>query len=107
MTELSVVIATYNRAERLRSCLDGLGAQSLREATSAVAFEVVVVVDGSTDRTRELLGSYRSPFPLKVIWQENAGQPSALNRGVARLALFEKDGDYRAFERVLASWLRR
>jgi peptidoglycan/xylan/chitin deacetylase (PgdA/CDA1 family)/GT2 family glycosyltransferase len=83
MIELSVVIATYNRAERLRACLDALGAQAFGGRGSASEFEAVVVVDGSTDATRELLAAYRAPFPLRVVWQENAGQPSALNRGVA------------------------
>jgi peptidoglycan/xylan/chitin deacetylase (PgdA/CDA1 family)/GT2 family glycosyltransferase len=81
MIELSVVIATFNRAERLKACLDALGSQTL--GGGAGDFEVVVVVDGSTDATRGLLASYPAPFPLKVVWQENAGQPSAANRGVA------------------------
>jgi glycosyltransferase involved in cell wall biosynthesis len=56
--ELSVVIATYNRAERLQACLDALGAQALGGRTGMNDFEVVVVaVDGSTDATRELLAS--------------------------------------------------
>jgi glycosyltransferase involved in cell wall biosynthesis len=86
MTDLSVVIATYNRAERLKACLDSLGAQA---SGVAGAFDVVVVVDGSTDSTMELLAGYHPPFPLKVLWQENAGQPSAANRGVA-----EATGDF-------------
>lgn len=86
MIELSVVIATYNRADRLRACLEALGAQSLHGGKSTGDFEVVVAVDGSTDGTRELLASYQAGFPLKVVWQPNAGQPSALNRGVAEAA---------------------
>jgi glycosyltransferase involved in cell wall biosynthesis len=39
--DLSVVIATYNRAAQLRTCLDALARQD-----DIVGFEVVVVVDG-------------------------------------------------------------
>ena len=86
MTELSVVIPTYNRVERLRACLDALAGQRLGPETGAGAFEVVVVVDGSTDGTRELLERYAAPFPLKALWQENAGQASARNRGIGEAA---------------------
>ncbi len=82
MIELSVVIATYNRADRLRACLDALAAQTICGGTAQDAFEVVVVVDGSSDGTLELLASYRAKYPLRVVAQENAGQPAALNRGV-------------------------
>jgi len=80
--DLSVVIATYNRADLLRSCLDALGRQEPVSGT----FEVVVVVDGSTDGSRALLAEYRSPYVLRVIHQDNAGQCQALNRGVSEAA---------------------
>jgi len=80
--ELSVVIATYNRAAQLRTCLDALA----RQDDVAGVFEVVVVMDGSTDGTRQLLADYRAPYPVRAIYQENAGQCRALNRGVARAA---------------------
>jgi len=78
MLELSVVIATYNRAERLNSCLEALGNQTLASSS----FEVVVVVDGATDGTMQMLGVYSPPFRLRVVWQQNSGQAMALNRGI-------------------------
>ena len=77
--EISVVIASFNRAARLQACLLGLAAQSL----PAADFEVIVVVDGSTDNTRAMLAALVVPYTLNVLWQSNQGQCPALNRGAA------------------------
>jgi peptidoglycan/xylan/chitin deacetylase (PgdA/CDA1 family)/GT2 family glycosyltransferase len=79
MSHASVVIATFNRLEQLRRCLAGLASQRV----SAEAFDVIVVVDGSTDGTAEWLDQIQTPYALRVIRQENRGQPAALNRGAA------------------------
>ena len=55
MTELSVVIATFNRANDLRRCLDAIAAQT----ASSERFEVVVVDDGSIDGTPQMLAGQR------------------------------------------------
>ena len=79
MPAMSVVIATYNRADRLRACLDALD----RQTCPLSAFEVIVVDDGSTDGTAALLEAYRPRYPWQVIRQANAGHPHALNRGIS------------------------
>jgi glycosyltransferase involved in cell wall biosynthesis len=43
----------------------------------------VIVDDGSTDETRELVQGWDPPFPADYVWQENAGMKVAWNRGVA------------------------
>jgi len=78
MVELSVIIPTYNRAARVRACLETLAGQTL----PARDFEVIVVVDGSTDGTADMLARYSAPFPLHVHVQENGGQAVARNRGL-------------------------
>lgn len=105
MMELSVIIPTFNRGELLRGCL-----QSLAEQTHPASdFEVVVVVDGSTDRTREMLDALRTPFSLVVLEQPNQGQNLARNRGAAeakgRYLLF-LDDDIRAGPTLVAEHLR-
>lgn len=89
--EASVIIPTYNRAEQLRRCLQALACQTY----PATDFEAVVVVDGSADGTMDMLASLKTPFLMRVISQSNAGQPSALNRGLAvstgRVSIFLDD----------------
>jgi glycosyltransferase involved in cell wall biosynthesis/peptidoglycan/xylan/chitin deacetylase (PgdA/CDA1 family) len=105
MIELSVVIATYNRAQSLRTCLDALARQT--QITSE--FEVVVVVDGSSDKTMEMLNSFNAPYLLRTIWQENSGQPHALNRGIMEAKgryCLSLDDDIVADPRLIAEHLQ-
>ncbi len=72
MPKVSVVIPTYNRAHLLPECIESVLAQSFRD------FEIIVIDDGSTDNTPEIV----SAFPVKYVWQENQRLPGARNRGV-------------------------
>jgi glycosyltransferase involved in cell wall biosynthesis len=96
----SVVIPTYQRRDVVVSSVRALAAQE-----DAPPFEVVVVVDGSTDGTAEALRALATPFPLSVVEQPNAGRPAACNRGAAassgELLLF-LDDDMEAHPRLLA-----
>jgi glycosyltransferase involved in cell wall biosynthesis len=96
----SVVIPTFERRDVVVSSVRALAAQE-----DAPPFEVVVVVDGSTDGTAEALRALATPFPLSVVEQPNAGRPAACNRGAAaasgELLLF-LDDDMEAHPRLLA-----
>ncbi|MFZ6012194.1 MAG: glycosyltransferase [Bacteroidota bacterium] len=73
----SVIIATYNGACKIGSLLNSLLSQL--DATT----EIIVVVDGSTDDTLEVLKPFEKKISsLKVIAQENQGRARARNRGV-------------------------
>ncbi|HSJ86012.1 MAG TPA: glycosyltransferase [Anaerolineales bacterium] len=89
--EASVIIPTYNRAEKLRRCLTALSNQT----QPASEFEAIVVADGCTDDTVNMLTTLKTPFALRVIQQPNSGQPVALNRGAAesrgRIMIFLDD----------------
>jgi peptidoglycan/xylan/chitin deacetylase (PgdA/CDA1 family) len=105
MIEASVIIPTYNRVEQLRACLEALADQT----QPAADYEVVVVVDGSTDGTSEMLASLITPYSLRVIHQPNSGQAAALNRGAAaasgRVLIFIDD-DMLAGPNVVAEHVR-
>ncbi len=88
--QISVVIPTFNRLERLKRVLGALAVQTL----DSQLFETIVVSDGSTDGTDEYLDG-PTPVPLVHARQDNAGPAAARNHGVgvarARLVLFIDD----------------
>jgi GT2 family glycosyltransferase len=73
-----VVVPTHNRRERLARLLSGLE----RQHRAGARFEVVVVVDGSTDGTDSMLASLRSPYPLRAIVRGQGGPASARNTAI-------------------------
>lgn len=77
--DVSVVIATHDQRERLGLVLHGLEAQSV----TAADFEVVVVDDGCTDGTADMLESWTGPLQLRnVTLRPNRGRCAARNAGV-------------------------
>ncbi|MBE9550840.1 MAG: glycosyltransferase, partial [Proteobacteria bacterium] len=70
-----VIIPTYNRAHCLNEAIDSVLSQDFRD------YELIVVDDGSTDATQEILGSYDGT--LRLICQRHGGVSAARNRGIA------------------------
>src|SRR3954447_12678138 len=79
---LSVVIPSYNRRAALARCLAALAVQTAEPS----AFEVVVVLDGSTDGSDALLAGLDPPHALRFETQPNRGVAAARNRGIALAA---------------------
>jgi len=79
---ISLIVATYNRAGPLDRLLTHVQGQTLAHD----AFEVVVCVDGSKDRTGEVLEGWkqRAGFSLVTLAQENRGQSVARHRAIER-----------------------
>ncbi|MEO6525566.1 MAG: glycosyltransferase family 2 protein [Gemmatimonadaceae bacterium] len=76
---VSVVIPTHQRRASLLRTLAALSSQTL----SPGEYEVVVIVDGSDDGSREAAESLISPHERRVLWQDNRGRAAACNAGVA------------------------
>jgi glycosyltransferase involved in cell wall biosynthesis len=75
MPKVSVTICSYNCGMYIREALESILGQTFRD------FELIVVNDGSTDNTREILESYSDPR-MTVIHQENIGIPKSRNRAI-------------------------
>jgi glycosyltransferase involved in cell wall biosynthesis len=73
---VSVVVTCYNYGSYLKDCLDSILAQTYSN------FEIVVVDDGSTDNTAEVIKPFRELPNIRYIHQENAGQAKAKNVGI-------------------------
>lgn len=76
---VSVVMAVRNGGPYLEKAVDSILAQTF------TAFEFVIIDDGSTDSTPEVLQRYQAADPrVQVHHQENAGLTASLNRGCGR-----------------------
>ena len=84
MTLVTVIIPTYNRAQKLLRAVKSVLNQDFRD------FELIIVDDGSTDKTVQILGPYMDK--LRYVFQPNKGPSAARNRGVR-----ESRGQYLAF----------
>jgi GT2 family glycosyltransferase len=75
---ISVIIPSYNQAESLVQTLQALERQSIRKES----FEVILIDDGSKDRTEAMVRGLDFSFPLIFSRQENRGAAAARNKGV-------------------------
>ncbi len=77
MKDLTITVPCYNSENYLNRCLDSL-------VKGGEAVEIIVVDDGSTDRTGEIADAYRERFPemITVVHKENGGHGSGVNKGM-------------------------
>ncbi len=98
--ELSIIIPTYNRKDKLSQCLDVL----LNQNYPADKYEIIIIDDGSTDGTEEAVAGINNPR-ITYIKQQNRGAGAAINTG-AKVA----KGEILAFTEddciVNAEWLK-
>ena len=73
----SFIIPTYNRAGELRELLP-----TLVNLTDSPSFELLVVDDGSTDETEDVVQLYSNQINLKYLHQKNQGPGAARNYGM-------------------------
>jgi len=80
----SIIICTHNRADLLRQTLP----EVCRQQCAGAQFEVVVIDNASTDRTRQVVEEVRETlqFPIKYYLEPQLGLSSARNAGVEQAA---------------------
>lgn len=83
--KFSIIIPTYNRANFLSKAIDSVLAQMYAD------WELIVVDDGSTDNTRDVVQQYQDER-IRYIYQQNAERSAARNNGINNAT-----GDYICF----------
>ena len=79
--DISIVVSTYNRAERLRDALDALLAQS-----GGIPYEIIVVDNNSTDRTARVVAAIAAAAPkgrVRYTFEARQGLSYGRNTGIA------------------------
>jgi glycosyltransferase involved in cell wall biosynthesis len=84
MKQVSVIIPTYNRQSEVLRAVESVIKQTIKP------FEIIVIDDGSTDNTENVLSSVQEH--IRYIKTENNGVSSARNRG--KLRGWEKRGQW-------------
>ena len=87
MSKVSVIVPVYNVEKYIKKCLESLVNQTLRD------IEIIVVNDGSQDKSKEIIAEYVRKYPnIVYVEKENGGLSDARNYGMK----YAK-GDYIAF----------
>lgn len=87
MKKVSVIVAIYNIEEYIEECILSLINQTYKN------IEIILVDDGSTDRSSEICDEYQKNNPnIKVVHKKNGGLSDARNRGI-----LESTGEYLTF----------
>ncbi len=83
MKQLSVAVPSYNMEKLIGQCLDSFADERFNDA-----LEVIIVNDGSSDRTAEIAQEYVRRFPqiFSLVSKENGGHGSAVNAALDRAA---------------------
>ncbi len=94
---VSIILPTFNRGYCLPAAIDSVRAQSHPN------WELIVIDDGSTDDTRELMSRYAGDDRVRYVWQANGGVAAARNTGLALargnfIAFLDSDDTWKPFK---------
>ncbi|MDH5722388.1 MAG: glycosyltransferase [Alphaproteobacteria bacterium] len=79
--DITVICATYNRAQSLKRMLDAL----VRQNYNRLKWKLIVVDNNSTDHTQEVLKSYLDKLPLQILFEPKQGKSQAVNQAFGHL----------------------
>lgn len=90
--DLQIVVPAYNVASYIEECVNSILSQK-----TVFSFKVIIVNDGSTDNTRNILKKYEGHQNVEIVDQENGGLSKARNTGIhqidARYVMFVDSDD--------------
>lgn len=94
-SRISVIIPSFNAGRYIRFAIDSVLKQTYKD------YEIIVIDDGSTDNTPEMVRTYIATDQIKYFYQENAGLSAARNSGISRstgefIALLDADDEWNA-----------
>ena len=111
MVTLTIFTPAYNRAHTIGRTYESLCRQTCKD------FEWLVIDDGSTDNTRELVEGWKklvNGFEIKYVWKENGGLHTGYNKAIelaeTELCVCIDSDDYMpddAVEKILTCWKER
>jgi len=81
--DVSVILATYNRAQGLARTLEGMA----RTENGNLAVEVVIVDNGSTDQTKSVVESFCKSLRIRYLFEPRSGKNYALNTALETCTL--------------------
>lgn len=76
MPKFSIIIPTFNDDKYIKGCIDSILDSDFDD------YEIIIVIDGSTDDTVAILNSYILNDKITIIYQENSGAGKARNNGI-------------------------
>lgn len=84
--KISVIVPIYNQEKYIEECIQSILNQTYEN------FELLLIDDGSTDQSFEIMQSYEKDARIKIFQKENGGQASARNLGIKKA-----EGEYITF----------
>ncbi|HXP48575.1 MAG TPA: glycosyltransferase, partial [Bacteroidia bacterium] len=76
LPEVSVIVPAYNASAYIADCI-----QSVKTQT-CTSWELIIINDGSTDKTVEIINNFLSDSRIKLVNQQNKGVSAARNKGI-------------------------
>jgi alpha-1,3-rhamnosyltransferase len=77
---VSIIVPSYNHEQYVEQCIESIFAQSFKD------FELIVIDDGSSDGSRDILNALKNKYDFTLITQENMGLARTFNLGIQKYA---------------------
>lgn len=88
----TILVVTYNKEKYIRKCLDSIFDQTYKN------FELIIVDDGSTDNTKQIVDEYQKKYEFKYFYKKNSGVADSRNYAISKVKtkyfMFVDSDDY-------------